>query len=308
MAAGDSLPCLRILLRQIDVGRPALRLGGADQLVSFEDASGEPIESGAAPCLAGAQLISGPLRSLNPRMTVGEMLASRSSSHRSVAVRPARRVAELLGIVGLKAIMAALPPFSGGQPLVAIARVGVEPKLSSATSPCPPSPLDPRQIRSPRTAAAAVLAYSSSAMTWRVSTSSTRVAVIYLVGISLRAAWSIFAEPRHPYTCPFSRCRCCRRWRAGSGASCPDLAERPHPRPGAFAPLRPMPMTLQTPRPELVPVRARHGLHLWPYIVSSLPPPLGRWAGIFSKPAALFRAFDPGCRRSATCSSLDAIS
>ena len=117
----------RIALRLIEPTGGTVRLDGRD-LASLSDAE-------LRRARAGAQLIfQDPYGSLNPRMTVGEMLAEPLLLHTDLSPADRReRVADLLRVVGLKGEHARRYPheFSGGQrQRIAIARaLAVEPKL-----------------------------------------------------------------------------------------------------------------------------------------------------------------------------------
>ena len=160
---------------------------------------------------AGAQLIfQDPYGSLNPRMTVGEMLAEPLLLHTDLSPASRReRVADLLRLVGLKGEHSQRYPheFSGGQrQRIAIARaLAVEPKLIVCDEPV--SALDV-SIRSQilnllkdlqqRLGLAYVFISHDLAVVKHIA---TRVAVMYLGRIVESAACDeIFAEPRHPYT------------------------------------------------------------------------------------------------------------
>jgi peptide/nickel transport system ATP-binding protein/oligopeptide transport system ATP-binding protein len=195
------------------VGRLALRLlEPTEGTVRF---NGADLASVSGPALrrlrAGAQLIfQDPYGSLNPRMTVAEMLAEPLLLHTDLpASGRQERVAELLRTVGLKPEHARRYPheFSGGQrQRIAIARaLAVEPKLIVCDEPV--SALDV-SIRSQilnllgdlqqRLGLAYVFISHDLAVVKHIATC---VAVMYL-GRIVESAPSerLFAEPRHPYT------------------------------------------------------------------------------------------------------------
>jgi len=195
------------------VGRLALRLiEPTSGVVRFEGRDLARLSGGALRrARAGAQLIfQDPYGSLNPRMTVGQMLAEPLLLHADMSPWGRReRVAHLLRIVGLKGEHARRYPheFSGGQrQRIAIARaLAVEPKLIVCDEPV--SALDV-SIRSQilnllkdlqqRLGLAYIFISHDLAVVKHIA---TRVAVMYLGRIVETAACdAIFAEPRHPYT------------------------------------------------------------------------------------------------------------
>jgi peptide/nickel transport system ATP-binding protein/oligopeptide transport system ATP-binding protein len=296
------------------VGRLALRLlEPTSGLVRFE---GRDLATLSASELrkarAGAQLIfQDPYGSLNPRMTVGEMLAEPLILHTDLSPAARReRVADLLDTVGLKAEHARRYPheFSGGQrQRIAIARaLALRPKLIVCDEPV--SALDV-SIRSQilnlltdlqqRLGLAYIFISHDLAVVRHIA---TRVAVMYLGRIVESASGdAIFAEPRHPYTqallaavpVPSAQARRQRRLLPGDPPSAlnPPPGCHLHPR-CAYAQ-----DVCKRSRPELA-LSASHATacHLWRDIVSSVPP-LSAAAPEFSPSLRrLFQAFEAGAQ------------
>jgi len=193
----------RLILRLIDPTAGRIRFDGRDVTTLSEGA--------LRPLRRNAQLIfQDPYGSLNPRMTVAQILAEPLALHDIVpAPRRADRVAELLRLVGLESRLARRYPheFSGGQrQRIAIARaLAVEPKLIVCDEPV--SALDVsiraqvlnllRDLQRRLGLAYIFISHDLAA----VRQVATRIAVMHLgriVEIGPRAR--LFANPRHPYS------------------------------------------------------------------------------------------------------------
>ncbi len=292
----------RLALRLMEPTAGAVRLDGRD-LGSLSGAELRRVR-------AGAQLIfQDPYGSLNPRMAVGEMLAEPLLLHTDLSPAGRReRVAELLRTVGLRAEHVQRYPheFSGGQrQRIAIARaLAVEPKLIVCDEPV--SALDV-SIRSQilnllkdlqqRLGLAYIFISHDLAVVKHIA---ARVAVMYLGRIvESGTAEQIFAEPRHPYTqallsavpVPSTVGRRTRHLLPGDPPSPLD------PPPGCH--LHPRCAHAQDickrSRPELsVAAGDAHATacHLWPDIVSSVPPAAAAGSEFSPSLQRLFRAFD----------------
>jgi peptide/nickel transport system ATP-binding protein/oligopeptide transport system ATP-binding protein len=291
----------RLALRLMEPTAGAIRFDGRD-LAALSGAELRRVR-------AGAQLIfQDPYGSLNPRMTVGEMLAEPLLLHTDLAADDRReRVADLLRTVGLRGEHAQRYPheFSGGQrQRIAIARaLAVEPKLIVCDEPV--SALDV-SIRSQilnllkdlqqRLGLAYIFISHDLAVVKHIA---ARVAVMYLGRIvESGEAKQIFAEPRHPYTqallsaapVPSTAGRRARRILPGDPPSPLD------PPPGCH--LHPRCAHAQdvckSSRPELTIASDAHATacHLWRDIVSSVPPAAVAGPEFSARLQRLFRAFD----------------
>jgi oligopeptide/dipeptide ABC transporter ATP-binding protein len=168
-------------------------------------------ESAMRPLRRQAQIIfQDPFASLNPRMTVGEILAEPLMLHNIVpAAKRRQRVGELLEQVGLRPYQAARFPheFSGGQrQRIVIARaLAVEPKVIVCDEPV--SALDVsiraqilnllKDLQAKYNLAYIFISHDLGV----VKHIADRVAVMYLGRIvEMGTAAALFSEPRHPYT------------------------------------------------------------------------------------------------------------
>jgi peptide/nickel transport system ATP-binding protein/oligopeptide transport system ATP-binding protein len=291
----------RLVLRLLEPTAGSIRLAGCD-LASL---SGRELRR----VRAGAQLIfQDPYSSLNPRMTVGEMLAEPLLLHTDLSAASRReRVGDLLRIVGLKAEHIQRYPheFSGGQrQRIAIARaLAVEPKLIVCDEPV--SALDV-SIRSQilnllkdlqqRLGLAYIFISHDLAVVKHIA---TRVAVMYLGRIVESAtADRLFAEPRHPYTQALL-------------SAVPTLAPRPRRARGILPGDPPSPLAppagchlhprcphaqevCTTARPDLADTPDQHATacHLWRDIVFSGPLARNAEPEFSASLQRLFRAFD----------------
>jgi peptide/nickel transport system ATP-binding protein/oligopeptide transport system ATP-binding protein len=193
----------RLVLRLVDATAGSMRFAGQDVFALNE--------SQTRAFRRQAQLVfQDPYASLNPRMTVGDILAEPIALHDIVPVAQRReRVAQVLEMVGLEPRFAPRYPheFSGGQrQRIAIARaLAVEPKLVVCDEPV--SALDV-SIRSQvlnllrdlqqRLGLAYIFISHDLAVVKHIA---DRVAVMYLGRIVETAPTDeLFANPRHPYT------------------------------------------------------------------------------------------------------------
>jgi peptide/nickel transport system ATP-binding protein/oligopeptide transport system ATP-binding protein len=292
----------RLALRLIEPTAGSVRFNGRD-LASLSGAELRRTR-------AGAQLVfQDPYGSLNPRMTIGEMLAEPLLLHTDLSAAGRReRVAHLLRVVGLASEHVQRYPheFSGGQrQRIAIARaLAVEPRLIVCDEPVSALDVSIRSqilnlLKDLQQRLGLTYIFISHDLA-AVKHIATRVAVMYLGRIvESGACEAIFAEPRHPYTQALL-------------AAVPVLATGRRQRrilPGdPPSPLRPPPGCHLHPRcpyaqdlcrrsrPDLAASANAHAVacHLWRDIVSSTLPAARVDPEFSPHLQRLFRAFDTG--------------
>jgi peptide/nickel transport system ATP-binding protein/oligopeptide transport system ATP-binding protein len=193
----------RLVMRLIDATEGTIRLEGED-VTSLDDRAFRPHRR-------QIQLIfQDPFASLNPRMTVGEILAEPLMLHGIVPARERKeRVQELLRLVGLQPYQAPRYPheFSGGQrQRIVIARaLAVEPKVivcDEAVSALDVSIraqiLNLLKDLQARLGLAYIFISHDLGVVKHIA---DRIAVMYLGRIvETGPADQVFADPRHPYT------------------------------------------------------------------------------------------------------------
>jgi oligopeptide/dipeptide ABC transporter ATP-binding protein len=193
----------RLIMRLIDPTAGRIVLGGED-VTSLSERDFRSFRR-------RVQLIfQDPFASLNPRMTIGQILSEPLMLHDIVpASERKRRVADLLEMVGLQPFYAGRYPheFSGGQrQRIVIARaLAVEPKIVICDEPV--SALDVsiraqilnllKELQARLGLAYIFISHDLSV----VKHIADRIAVMYLGRIiETGPADDIFADPRHPYT------------------------------------------------------------------------------------------------------------
>ena len=192
----------RLILRLIEPTAGAIEFDGRDLLALGPDAL-------RAQRRALQIIFQDPYGSLNPRMTVGQMLGEPLALHDLAPGRRRERVAELLGLVGLAPRHAERYPheFSGGQrQRIGIARaLAAEPKLIVCDEPV--SALDvsiQAQVINLLTDLQRGLGLSYVFIAHDLAVVkhiAARVAVMYLGRIVEYAGKrELFDRPRHPYT------------------------------------------------------------------------------------------------------------
>ena len=209
-----------------------------------------------------AMVFQDPYASLNPRMTVSDVVSAPMRAHGVGSAADRRgRVAELLDVVGLRAQAATRYPheFSGGQrQRVGIARaLAMQPKLLIADEPVSALDVSIRaqvvnlmmRLKEKFRLTYVFIAHDLSIVEYI----STHVAVMYLGHVMEKASKDLYASPKHPYTQALIAANLRARPAAAPGAPDPQRRDPQPPAPAAGVPSHPLsvgrrPLPLRSPR------------------------------------------------------------